>query len=300
MIDINEVICLLKDNNAKNLICKQFEFKPMQIARLIATIANAEYEYGYIILGAEKNYQSYKVIGLSKDFKIDGVLNKSLEYLDGAPNFESCQGTIDNGNVFIIKVYKNEKNTIVDIKSQISEKIDAFLQSLLLSCIKLQSLDIYKDASEDECNDFIAALLESRGFRIKDQTRRGTSGSGKASGELDIFVENNLGMPFTIIEAMNLDSLKTRYIDEHFEKIYKYDTLGNQFNVCLSYVRVNDFSSFWTKYCDYAETYPYKYKLISCDKNADKSFPYTEIRFIKTTHERSGKNTYLYHIAVNI
>ncbi|AHN24417.1 hypothetical protein [Lysinibacillus varians] len=123
---------------------------------------------------------------------------------------------------------------------------------------------------------------------MKDQTRRGSSAAGKSSGEVDIFVEKN-GFPFTIIESLNLDSLNTSYLNAHLDKIYSYDTTGNNFNVCLSYVKVRDFGAFWEKYCTHVKKHKYPVMFISSDEDIDKNYPYTDKRFMITTHSRSGK-----------
>lgn len=55
----------------------------------------------------------------------------------------------------------------------------------------------------------------------------------------------------TIIEALNLDSLDTNYLDRHLDKVYRYDTVGNVFNIILAYVRVVNFSKFCEKYFEH-------------------------------------------------
>lgn len=62
------------------------------------------------------------------------------------------------------------------------------------------------------------------------------------------------------------------------------DTTGNAFNVCLSYVKVKDFGSFWDRYCNYVKTRKYPVMLVSSDINADKDYSYSDIRFMTTTH----------------
>ena len=65
MINIDEVSKLLENFNSKNVICREIEFRPFRLAMLIATLANSEYEHGYIILGATKNNDGYNINGLS-------------------------------------------------------------------------------------------------------------------------------------------------------------------------------------------------------------------------------------------
>lgn len=104
------------------------------------------------------------------------------------------------------------------------------LQDLLAACVKLQSNSTYFETSENQRNDYIRDLLKTEKYDVKDQTRRGISAIGKSAGEVDILIEEG-GLPVTIIEALNLDSLDTNYLDRHLDKVYRYDTVGNVFNI---------------------------------------------------------------------
>ncbi|WP_018214268.1 hypothetical protein [Desulfitobacterium hafniense] len=299
MIDISEVQQLLRDPNPKNLICKELEFRPQNLALFIAALSNTIDEYGYIVIGASKNADKYSVNGISPDFKIDEPIKRAIGLLSEQPRIDFGCLTIDGKNIYAIKVKKVVSEIYFKPMHSTEPQADLFIRDLYLACIKLQARKLYANATEDERNDFIADLLETSGYRIKDQSRRGSSATGKSSGEVDIFVEKN-SMPFTIIEALNLESLNTSYIDAHLDKIYSYDTAGNPFNVCLSYVKVKDFGSFWDKYCDHVRKHTYPVMLISSNVNADNDYSYSDIRFMTTTHNRSGKITCLYHICVKI
>ncbi|CQR52427.1 hypothetical protein PRIO_0822 [Paenibacillus riograndensis SBR5] len=176
---------------------------------------------------------------------------------------------------------------------------EGFIKNLIVACLTLQARKYYSNASEDERNDYIGDMLAAIGYNIKDQTRRGSSSSGKGSGELDIFVSKDR-LPFTVIEAMNLSSLSTNYINEHLDKIFSYDTSGNKFNVCLSYVKIADFNSFWEKYSVHVAKYSYPSPLLSSDTSIDDEYGYSELRIMKTNHSRSGRTVSLYHICVRI
>ena len=299
MIDINEVLQLLEDPVATNLICRELEFRPQNLAIFIANLSNTTDEYGYIVIGVNKTADRYLINGISAEFKIDESIKRALDLLSEQPKMDYGRLIINGKNVFAIKVKKVINDVFFKPTSIIESQADVLIRDLFLACIKLQSRKLYVNATEDERNDFIADLLETNGYRIKDQTRCGSSATGKSSGEVDIFIQKD-GMPFTIIEALNLDSLNTTYLDAHFDKIYSYDTAGNAFNVCLSYVKAKNFGTFWDKYCDHAKKHEYPVMLISSDTNADKDYSYSDIRFMTTTHNRSGKNTCLYHICVRI
>lgn len=299
MINVNEVIELLQSPNSNNLICRTLEFRPRNLAMFIANLSNLSNDYGYIVIGVSKNRDSYLINGVSTGFRIDNPIKKAMDLLSEQPIIDYGQFTIYDKNVFIIKVNKIINSNFFKSDQNIESESELFIRDLYLACIKLQARRIYMNATEDERNDFITDLLETNGYHLKDQTRRGSSAAGKSSGEVDIFVEKN-GFPFTIIEALNLQSLNTNYLNIHLDKIYSYDTTGNKFNVCLSYVRVKDFGAFWEKYCAHVKEHKYPVKLISSDEDIDKDYPFTDIRFMRTTHNRSGKITYLYHLCVKI
>ena len=180
-----------------------------------------------------------------------------------------------------------------------SEPIKKFIDILYQICVKLQGNSKYINASEDERNDYIRDMLDREEYVIKDQTRRGLSASGVSSGEIDILVEKQR-CPFTIIEALILKYLDKDYLGKHLDKIYKYDTNGDQFNVCLVYAECKEFAAFWEKYCDFVKGYKYPYPLVTSDESIDQEYAGSEIRIMTTTHNRSGQLTKLYHICVKI
>ena len=114
---------------------------------------------------------------------------------------------------------------------------------------------------------------------------------------MDAYIQNRNGFPFSIIEALKLKSFNSDYVDTHIDKIYKYDTVGNLVNICLTYANVENFDAFWQKYYNHVRIRDYRNKLVTMDENG--VLPYSEIRVAKATHLRSGKLTYLYHIAVH-
>lgn len=177
---------------------------------------------------------------------------------------------------------------------------ETILNDLLSACVKLQSNATYYARSENQRNDFIRDLLKMAEYDVIDQGRRGLSSIGKCPGEVDILIEED-GLPVTIIEALNLDSLKANYLDNHIDKIYRYDTVGNMFNIILSYVSVFDFSKFCEKYSKHIKEYQYIYPLKSVDDEfMIEKFPYSDIRVMKTLHNRNGCETILYHVCVLI
>lgn len=183
--------------------------------------------------------------------------------------------------------------------STASQKVTKIMKDLLAACVKLQANSFYYTATEDQRNDYIRDILDAAGYNVKDQTRRGLSSNGKAAGEIDILIQEK-NFPITIIEALNLDSLNTEYLNKHIDKIYKYDAAGNKFNIILLYVTVVDFLGFCNKYSKYIKDYSYPFKIILMEENVVFDNVYSNIKVMKTVHNRNGSNTELYHICVLI
>ncbi len=297
MIDFNEVKTLLESNDREKTICRNFDMKPKNLAYYIAQLSNLDSDYGYYINGVERIGGEYIVNGIDNNLDISKSLNVAATYLDNVPKIEVGTFALHNRNILVVKVLKSKKVTAINIESNISKEIDKYLEDVLYSCIQLQSLALYSEAKEDDRNDFITKILESKGYRIKDQTRRGKSDSGKEAGEVDIYIQNEKGFPFSIIEALNLTSLNSDYLNTHIDKIYKYDTTGNLVNICLTYVNIVDFAAFWQKYCNHIKNRNYINELVALDVN--ELLPYSEVKVAKATHRRSDQLTYLYHIAVH-
>ena len=297
MIDFNEVKAILESNKFEKVICRNFDMKSRNLAYYIAQLSNLDYDYGYYINGVERLGGKYIVNGIDHNLDISKSLDVALANLHNAPKVEVGTFTLHGINILVLKVYKTERFTAIKIESCISEEINKYLEDVLYSCIQLQSLALYSEAKENERNDFIAKILESKGYIIKDQTRRGKSNSGKDAGEVDIYIQNKNGFPFSIIEALNLKNFNTDYIDTHIDKINKYDTTGNTVNLCLTYANIVDFDAFWRKYCSHLKNRNYLNELVSIDDN--EMLPYSEIRVAKATHRRSRKLTFLYHIVVH-
>lgn len=299
MIDKKEIQNILNSNVSKNVLCYEHEFRPSVIANGIKKIANIAENYGFIMIGVLEIEDKYIINGLSNGFNIQDIVLKSLNELTIVPDVESDCLKLHGQYIYVIKVYRVPGGTALTNDKIQDESIKSFIKDLYNACIKLQGNPKYIDAIEDERNDYIRDMLEQRDYDVKDQTRRGLSASGKSSGEIDIFVKKE-GAPFTIIEALNLDSLNKNYLSIHLDKIYSYDTTGNSFNICLVYAEVKNFAEFWEKYCDYVEQYNYPYPIIGFDKKIDNEYLGSEIKVMTTTHNRSGQKTLLYHICVKI
>lgn len=176
--------------------------------------------------------------------------------------------------------------------------IERFTDKLLYCCIMLQGNQLYwGNCSEDDRNGFIATMLESADYKVKDQTRWSTSNGGKTSGEIDILVKDIFDLPFTIVEALNLDSLRTDYLALHLNKIFYYDANGLAYNFVLVYFEGRSFSSFWNNYKGFISKHSYPCPWL---RTEDGSLPMADIGFVKTVHARNDQEVYLLHIVVDL
>ena len=71
--------------------------------------------------------------------------------------------------------------------------------------------------SEDDRNDGMRDLISSRGLFVRDQTHAGRGQEGKNPGEVDLMIMNSPTDAQTLIEAMVLSVVNTKYIKEHYK-----------------------------------------------------------------------------------
>ena len=299
MIDITDVQKVLNDEPNENTICYEYELRPTIIVSDIKKLANITDDYGYIFNGVLKTTDRHIIKGLSNGYIIKNTVEKALKLLTVKPDIEYGSVVINGKTIYVMKVFRLSEGTSLLSYELESEQIKKFIDVLYKICIKLQGNSTYINVKEDVRNDYIRDMLDREEYVIKDQTRRGLSASGVSSGEIDILVEKD-NYPFTVIEALILKYLDKDYLGKHLDKIFTYDTTGDHFNVCLVYAECRDFASFWEKYCNFVKQYKYPYPLITSDENIDQKYAGSEIRIMTTTHNRSGKQTKLYHICVKI
>lgn len=293
-----EEIKNIMDLGEENVVWKQFCVFPNQIATYIEKVAGGSLQYGYVLIGVTKEQEDYQLYGISKHINMDSIIRSALKQVRINTEVSWQMSNLSGKTVCIIKVKTCDK--VIPITSTDIIKMNEVLREVLSACVKLQANSIFYNASEDQRNDFIRDLLDTAGYDVKDQTRRGLSQNGKSAGEIDILIKEQ-GFPVTIIEALNLSSLNKSYLDDHIDKIFGYDTAGNKFNIILSYVTVSDFWGFCDKYYQHVEKYDYPFDMISIEKDIIvDSISYSDIQIMKTILNRNGKETALYHVCVGI
>lgn len=299
-IDRDTISTLLSTTSSRNLVGVGMELKPYELALHMLKALNNSEEYGYVVMGVTKLIDCYIVDGVSFTIthSIKEPIETALKLLSFEIEIECGNISIDGKNIFVIMLRNSDKSLSLDFIKDFDSQ-DTFIKNLVRACLNLQARKHYANSSEDDRNDYIGDILWAIGYTVRDQTRRGSSLAGKDAGEIDIFISKD-GLPFTVVEAMNLTSVNTTYINKHLDKLFSYDGAGNRFNICLSYVKVTDFESFWRKYSSHVTNYSYPAPILSSVTSVDDEYGYSELRIMKTIHNRSGRKVNLYHICVRI
>ncbi len=171
------------------------------------------------------------------------------------------------------------------------------LNKIISACIKLQGNSLYNKQPEDFRNTYIRDLLDSSGLSLKDQSFWGKSQRGTNPGEVDIIVLDTKKTPFCIIEALNLHSLKQKYLEDHIQKLYGYDPTGLKNNIILVYSEVVNFSDFWIKYKAYVISYNFGLDVLG---NEEIDSGLGNIKILKLAYKRNDFYTNLYHIIIHL
>lgn len=277
-------------------LTKKWFLEPYFSIHLSSEITKLNIRLGELIVGADEH-----------DFLL---YLKSIIENSSKKNFELESIERKFKKLFPLKSAIEIEQTIKNISSPI-EYLSAFeslstksneilIDTLIFACSKLQGDKYYwgKVVDENQRNKYIANILEASGFSIKDQPEWSVSAEGKKSGEIDIFVTEKNGSPKSIIEALNLDSLKSEYLELHLDKLFKYDTTGLKNNYLISYATAKNFIALWDKYKVFISNHKYIYNFQNFLEIDD--YKYTDIKIGIAEHQRNDKSIYLYHIMINL
>jgi len=193
--------------------------------------------------------------------------------------------------------YQENCSTVqIENDSRISEK--EICDKLLRALLKLQRNHHYNsDCSEDTMNDFIRDILDES-YNIKDQTRQGSSESGKEAGEVDIQVCYD-GLPVVMIEGVKVSSLERDKLDTHMNKVLtKYDPNGCPYAFLIIYTTVKDFDTGYKRIFDYFERYEYPFPQETHLSNEDTG--YGELKHAQIVLNRNGQKTRVHIWSVHV
>lgn len=198
-------------------------------------------------------------------------------------------------------VHKSNNQLVKSIPDTTDFYFDTFFKDFTNSCIDMQSYKLISDikVSEDNKTQYIWRSLKDKGYDVQDQTQRGSSATGKQSGEVDLLINGSEKMPVAMIEALKLSSIDSAEIKLHIDKMTNYDTAGLSTNILLVYTYTCDFGGFIERYIKHIiEKAKLKYPLSNLiDVSTDE---YSEFRVLTSTYARSDKERKLLHVFVNL
>ncbi len=262
---------------------------------------------------------SNQTIKIEECLKLESITKEEKDFLEYLYSLVSDKSSLKKGTSDILQKLKETYQDITDdllkflssktesqeeLISQILQYIENknlnfsdVLNKIISACIKLQGNSLYNKQPEDFRNTYIRDLLDSSGLYLKDQSFWGKSQSGTNPGEVDMVVLDTKKIPFCIIEALNLDSLKQKYLEDHIQKLYGYDPNGLKNNIILVYSEVVNFSDFWLKYKAHVTSFNWGLDMLD---NEEVDSGLGNIKILKVEYRRNDFCTNLYHIIIHL
>lgn len=149
---------------------------------------------------------------------------------------------------------------ILDILNQFAPdevtEQERLLSDLVKACSQLQAEKHYWGTKENPRNSYIRNALDNMGYVLRDQTLRGISGGETEEGELDLDIRKYKDVPWTICEALRVDSGSKTDWNFHLKKLLdNYNPNGVRFLVLLTYVddEKDKFDQIWNSFKNHTQ-----------------------------------------------
>ena len=133
---------------------------------------------------------------------------------------------------------------------------DKLCEYLISACAQIQSNPKYWNEKEDSRSTQVRTILRNRGIFVSDQTLYGHAKDSDNPGEVDLMIMKDTTDPLTIVEAMNIDSVNKKYIQDHLNKLlddYNPSGLPELFLVAYVQKAKTRFQSFWKNYLGFVD-----------------------------------------------
>ena len=234
-------------------------------------------------------YLVYRECSKKEPISLDYILN-SIQY-----GWSGHRSTIFGKEIPYSDILKTV--TTPDIAYAIV-KGGTLLDIIIAACLTMQKRAAWLPSDENPRNDYLCDILRSAGIYVLDQTRSGIS--NMKAGELDFVVQDIRHCDSAIIEAMNLNCINKKYIQDHITKLIstnKYNVNGLKELYLLAYVETSNFYQFVNVYKDFLKNqavYPLD-QLLSDLTEVKQSA--NNIYVLKAIH---GRNTAVYYICAKI
>ncbi len=158
----------------------------------------------------------------------------------------------------IEKEYSDELNRTISIRDILNQLAPAevteqeqLVADIVKACGQLQADEHYWRAKENSRNTYIRNALDNMRYIVRDQTLCGISGGESEAGELDLDIRKYPDVPWTICEALRVDSGSKTDWNFHLKKLLdNYNPNGVRFLVLLTYVddEKDKFDQIWNTF----------------------------------------------------
>lgn len=272
------------------------------------------------VRSTDLRYPAYYYLDTLRDMidRITGELNLTVRenqvvYKEGQLkevfNYDMLVNSQRSGIPMVYSNLRKGAISIDDILRQTDHGIDrdrrTLLQRITDHMTSMQSMSIYLNAKEDDRNSYLRERLLGQKYTAMDQHFSGLSGSGKQSGELDLDIRTEPGVPWTIYEALNLkgSSPSQRKIwENHVQKLLdNYNANGLRFLISSAYVNCpkKDFPDLLGSYSEQMQEWaPEGYRVVSFaneNTHRDERQPNHYVRCFKCIYDCGGAQTTVYH-----
>lgn len=273
---------LLKINTELNLVAKDMiVYKENDMSEDIS--------YNMLLIYLSSEQTEYFSPIFRKKIPIKKILGMVESEMDANLIIQYCR---ENKNV----TYPLINRMLIDehTKTNYNELEEDILECGLM--IQGDSLMILKGKENDRNTYFRNLLIAKKKYIISDQTLNGISSNKKAAGELDLLIKNTKQIPIAVIEALTLSSVKKKYISEHIDKLFSYDTWGLPNNYILVYVEKCNFTAFRKNYKNYISHYEYPVEYLDIEERDT----YAEMAIFDVIVLRNEQKSKITHILINL
>ena len=200
---------------------------------------------------------------ICQELKLPKTKN-NLVYKSGAEteyfDYEVLLTMLGVGQANVFSMTRKEMVPIRDILNQFApaESIEQerLLADLVKACGQLQAEKHYWGTKENPRNSYIRNALDNMGYVLRDQTLRGISGGETEEGELDLDIRKYKDVPWTICEALRVDSGYKTDWNFHLKKLLdNYNPNGLRFLILLTYVddKKDKFDQIWNSFLNHIQ-----------------------------------------------
>lgn len=233
----------------------------------------------------------------------------TFEFLKDLENKISKSNSLEEIKVLIGDIHQTAKNSMSSVKPlKYDDDFGKQMANEIITASKrfLKNAKLFNpNADEDDYSGFIKEILENKlstfGFHIEDQSKGGSSSTGKKAGERDLIICDDSG-ELTVIEAFK-HSTKT-VVQKHLTKIFNYTHMRDVFFILAYDLKPSDtFKNRWKYYKSKTIKvlkYPTGYEIDEntiWDATDDFNVKNSAIKICRSTH-KSG--TEIYHVMLNV